>query len=450
MRPELAATLSPLALAACLISACTPGPERPTTPLPDEQAAFSIAFPGYPADLSGNDVWWRQAVAESIWPPLEQALSANPRLREATAEIDAARARLTQAEADKGPSLILEAGAGAVKESGDTRNSRFVAVDGAVPLDFSGALALRADAARANLQVTSAAAEQLRSDLARDFLSALIDSAEASQRLALVDRQIEVSKTLLRLTELRFSQGLASSVDVLQQRDELAALRQQIPFARLARITADNALRRIGADTPDKAPLLTVEELPEVRKGFPQIRPVDLLERRASLRASRAQIEAADARFAAALADRLPDFSLSGDVVTRVLSGDVTSLVSAAIDAALTLFDSGRKVAVAEEQRAELAAAGEQYLNDWLEAVIEVDNLIHAEASLRERIALSEQRLETVATLLQAATRRYERGVSDYLPVLAALRGQQQQQRDHLALQAELARIRVEVHHAMG
>jgi outer membrane protein TolC len=55
-----------------------------------------------------------------------------------------------------------------------------------------------------------------------------------------------------------------------------------------------------------------------------------------------------------------------------------------------------------------------------------------------------------VATLLQAATRRYERGVSDYLPVLAALRGQQQQQRDHLALQAELARIRVEVHHAMG
>ena len=75
---------------------------------------------------------------------------------------------------------------------------------------------------------------------------------------------------------------------------------------------------------------------------------------------------------------------------------------------------------------------------------------MHAEARLRERIALSEQRLKIVDTLLLAARRRYERGVSDYLPVLAAVRGQQQQQRDHLALQAELARTRARLHRAIG
>ena len=101
-------------------------------------------------------------------------------------------------------------------------------------------------------------------------------------------------------------------------------------------------------------------------------------------------------------------------------------------------------------QIAQLVAAGEQYLTDWFEAVIEVDDLMHAEASLQERILLSEQRLCTVDTLLTAARRRYERGVSDYLPVLAALRGQQQQQRDHLALQAALARSRVRLHRALG
>jgi outer membrane protein TolC len=132
------------------------------------------------------------------------------------------------------------------------------------------------------------------------------------------------------------------------------------------------------------------------------------------------------------------------------MSGDVTTAISMVIDAALTLFDSGSKVAIAEEQRAALVAAGEQYLADWFAAVIEVDNLIHAESRLRERIVLSEHRLKTVDTLLTAAKRRYERGVSDYLPVLAALRGQQQQQRDHLALQAELARTRVRLHRAIG
>jgi len=446
-RPAL---LFQLALCTCLLSACSSGPERPAAPAINAGAAFSTGFPGAPVGLSDTRVWWRKAVSETIWPPLEQALAANPELRQAAAGIDAAKARLQQAEADKGPSLVIGAGARAVKESGDTSNSRSVGADGTVPLDLSGALSDRVEAAAASLQATIADADQLRSDLARDFLFALIDNAEATQRIALLKRQTQVSETLSRLTELRFSQGLASSVDVLQQRDDLAELRQQVPLTLLEQKTAANALRRVSAMTPDQTPLLVMQTLPDIRGGFAQIKPVDLLDRRGSLRASKARIEAADARFAAALADRWPTLSLSSEVITRAMSGDVTTVISAAVDAALTLVDSGRKVAIAAEQRAELAAAGEQYLTEWLAAVIEVDNLMHAEARLRERIALSEQRLKTVDTLLLAARRRYERGVSDYLPVLAALRGQQQQQRDHLALQAELARTRARLHRAIG
>ncbi len=450
MRYRRLPLLLQLALSTWLISACSSGLERPAPPAINEDAAFSAEFPGAPVSPSDTRSWWRKAVSETIWPPLEQALAANPELREADADIAAARARLDQAEADTGPSLSLGAGARVVKESGDTSNSRSVGADGTVPLDVSGALADRVEAAAASLRATIADADQLRSDLARDFLFALIDNAEATQRIALLKRQMQVSETLLRLTELRFSQGLASIVDVLQQRDDLAELRQQVPLTLLEQKTAANALRQIGAMTPDQAPFLVMQTLPDVSDNFPRIQPVELLDRRGSLRASRARIEAADARFAAALADRWPTLSLSSEVITRAMSGDVTTVISAAVDAALTLVDSGRKVAIAAEQRAELAAAGEQYLAEWLAAVIEVDNLMHAEARLRERIVLSEQRLKTVDTLLLAARRRYERGVSDYLPVLAALRGQQQQQRDHLALQAELARSRARLHRAIG
>lgn len=450
MRPSLPQLPLWLMLSTGLLGACTSGPERPLPPAVNTTAEFSAPFPGESADPSTGQHWWRQAVSDKVWPPLEQALSSNPELREAEAEIEAARARLSQAEADTGPNLELGADYRARRESGDTSNNRSIGVDGSVPVDVSGALGFRVDAARFELQASIADSDDLRSNLARDFLFALVDGAEATQRIALLQSQIELSKTLLRLTELRFTQGLASSVDVLQQRDDLAALRQQIPLTRLEQKTAGNALRRISAMTPEQAPLLVAETLPEVVGVFPAIKPVDLLDRRGSLRASRARIEAADARFAAALADRLPTLQLSSDVVTRAMSGDVTTAISMVIDAALTLFDSGSKVAIAEEQRAALVAAGEQYLADWFAAVIEVDNLIHAESRLRERIVLSEHRLKTVDTLLTAAKRRYERGVSDYLPVLAALRGQQQQQRDHLALQAELARTRVRLHRAIG
>jgi outer membrane protein TolC len=177
---------------------------------------------------------------------------------------------------------------------------------------------------------------------------------------------------------------------------------------------------------------------------------MELLTRRPALRAGSARLAEADERFAAALADRWPQLSLSAGGLTRAISGDVTSIVNAAIDATLTLVDSGRKIAIAEQRRAQLVAVGQQLLNDWIQAVVEADTLIYEEHSLRDRIALSEQRLVTAEALLKAAQRRYERGVSDYLPVLAALRGLQQQQRDHLALQAELARVRIRLHHALG
>ena len=120
-------------LSACLLSACTPGPERPAPPQINADAEFSAAFSGAStAGLPGKP-WWRQAVTDTIWPSLELALSANPQLTEAQAEIDAARAQLSQAEADSGPSLDLGADYRARRESGDTTNSRSIGVDGSVP-----------------------------------------------------------------------------------------------------------------------------------------------------------------------------------------------------------------------------------------------------------------------------------------------------------------------------
>jgi len=440
-----------LVLSAGLIGACATDLQRPEAPAINADAAFSTSLaqrPGGAVQTAAS--WWREAVEDAICDALEDALVANPTLGAAQAEATAARERLRQAEADAGPAIMLTADAQAERASGDTRNSRSLGIDGDLPLDISGALAQRVEAARYAARAADADAVALEFDLARDYLLALIDGAEANQRHALLLRQIEVAGTLLRLIEVRFTQGLASSVDVLQQRDELAALRQQLPQARLDEQLAANRLRVVGARTPDQPIRTSMEALPGVSDRFPAVEPIELLQRRPTLRASRARLEAADARFAAALADRWPTFRLSGGILTRAASGDVTTLIAAALDAALTLFDGGNKIAIAAEQRARLVAAGQQYLADWVVAVIEVDNLLQEEASLRERIVLSEQRLESAQDLLTAARRRYERGVSDYLPVLAALRGLQQQQRDQLALQAGLARSRVRLHRALG
>lgn len=440
-----------LLLVAGLLTGCLPAIERPDGPVFPGEARFSRDIPTAAHTDDPAAAWWRRTIDDAITDDLEAALSVNAALRRAEAEIAAATARLEQTRANQGPALTLGADAGASKAQGsDLTGSTALGIDGGLPIDLNGALALREDAAAQLLQAAVDDTEQLRSDLARDYLLALFDAAEAGQRRDLLDEQIQASRTLLRLIELRFTQGLASSVDVLQQRDELASLRQQIPAADLDRTVADNALREIAGRTPGQSPPSVADRLPVVDSGFLSIAPNDLLSRRAGLRADRARLAAADDRFAAALADRLPTLSLSGRALSLTASGNASTLISASLDAAFTLFDSGLKTAIAEEARAQLAAAGHAYLANWLNRVIELDNLISTESGLRDRIDLSRQRLETAEALLAAAQRRYDRGVSDYLPVLAALRGLQQQQRDHLSLRATLGRVRIRLHHAQG
>ena len=422
------------------LGGCLSLEDRPPDPVFADSAAFTLGLPALETGISDDVDWWHRATDGRVISQLQQALDANVRLQQAAAEVRAAQAQLEQARADQGPEVTASADAGSSKnDNSDVSNSTGVRLDASVSLDVSGALALREQAVAKDLKTRRAEALQLRNDIARAFLLAVIDGAEAIEREQLLAQQIASSQTLLRLIELRFTQGLASSVDVLQQRDELAALRQQVPLARRDQRAAENRLRELSSRTPDSPVSALLDGMPVVDTAFAPVQPRDLLQRRPDLLALQARLEAADARFAAALADRLPTLTLSARALSRSASGDVTTLIGALLDAAFTVFDSGAKEAVAEEQRARLAAAGHDYLATWIERVIEVDDLINDEASLRERIELSSQRLETAESLLQAAQRRYERGVSDYLPVLAALRGLQQQQRDHLALRAELA-----------
>lgn len=440
-----------LSVLACaiLLGACTAYPQRPAPPAFPDASTFDTALPS--SVSTGATPWWRRAVDDGLGAWVDAGIAVNPVLRRLQAEVDAARARLDQAEADTGPEVTLGADAALQKTSGsDTTDSRSAAIDARVPLDINGALARRAEAARFAWQAGVEDVAQLRSDLARDLLLAAVDAAEAHQLGELLDAQQGVLEKLLALVELRFGLGLASSVDVLQQRDQLAALRQQLPAALLTREQALNRVRLAGNIPPGRPVGTDLIDVPAIDDHFPSSAPVELLERRALLRAARARLAAADARFAEALAARWPSLSLSGGVLQRVVSGDAGTLISAALDAAFSLFDSGAQRAVAAEQRALLAAAGEQYLAAWFEAALTADDQMREIVSLQRRIALSENRLETAQALLEATRRRYERGISDYLPVLEALRGLQQQQRDHLALQAGLARARLRLHHALG
>ncbi|MEM8987548.1 MAG: TolC family protein [Pseudomonadota bacterium] len=449
MTPALRHIL-PACLAAGLWS-CAGAPEAPDLAIAKTTPA---TYPSAGARTANalTTPWWTRSPPRALAAATETAFDAAPDIAVAAARFDAARARKAEAEAARWFDVVVSGRASASEDSdGDVDETLRGAVDATLPLDISGRLRALRNAAAADVAVAAADFDAARLALAQNIALQAAEAGETAELDALIAAQIEVSETLLRLTELRFAQGQASIVDVLQQRNQLASLAEQRPSLaarRRAALNAISALTGANLDSLDtRSAFLTT---PEINNDFAIGAPEDLLDTRPDLRSAKAALDAADARYGAALRDRLPSLSFTGSAVASAVSGSPQELVSATASTALTVFDTGAKRAAVQRRRAELEEAGAAYVRDWLAAVAGVDSLIAEERQTTDAIALSDERLATARRLLEAAQRRYRQGASDFLPVLDAVQSVQQQERANLSLRADLARTRINLHTALG
>ncbi|MBD0427064.1 TolC family protein [Aquisalinus flavus] len=446
-----------LASIAASLTACTSVPPA-NDMVPDAgqysfPAAATETRPGSLDQSSLSSPWYEAAVAPELASLLQIAAEQSPAIRIQAKRVEQAEANLQSAEASRWIDVVLSGNASADYDldSNDSTDSRRAALGLDLPLDVSGRLRTLRDAARYNLYTSAATYDQTRNTELRDLSLNVIDASESALLYRLIEEQIETSRTLLQLTELRFAQGQASIVDVLQQRDQIASLEQQLPPLRANRVSAIDAIATATGTPPAE------DDMPALLADIPVITPVDaypqadvLFDTRPDLRASVYALRADNATYTAAILNRLPSFGLSGSAVSSLVSGNASEFVTATVSGALTVFDSGAKDAAIDFSRARYEESGILLLQDWLDALAEINGLISSENEGLENIRLTQDRLETSRQLLESARRRYRQGASDYLPVLDALSSIQTQERRLINLQAEQARIRIRLHAALG
>ena len=136
-------------------------------------------------------------------------------------------------------------------------------------------------------------------------------------------------------------------------------------------------------------------------------------------------------------------------------SQDLSTLVdrfiwSVASDLTMPLVDGGRRAAEEDRRRAQLdeqlAAYGKALLQAWLE----VESALRAEAGLRAHIAQGVRQMAAAQEVLDEAQARYQRGVGDFLPVLDALRRRQDTELSLLSARKRLLIRRVHLYAALG
>ena len=291
----------------------------------------------------------------------------------------------------------------------------------------------------------------MRLSLSAEVAEAYFDAVSQRRQLALLERQIEVDRDLLELTQLRFDGGLSASVDVLQQSSQLAETESLVPPTEAALRLSENRLDVLMGQAPDAQDrtgpgdaFAPVEDLPFL--GVPS----DLLLNRPDLRALRNDLVAADAEIARAMAERLPRITLEGSFF--YLDGPQFSGPAGALLGSLVqpLLDWGARKAEVERNQALYVERLAAFSQAYLEAIEDVENALYQERQQREFLARLENQRGLLARTVEETRDRYTSGLTDFLPVLNAIQDLQRLERIIVRQQRELVVIRVRLHRALG
>jgi multidrug efflux system outer membrane protein len=240
-----------------------------------------------------------------------------------------------------------------------------------------------------------------------------------------------------RLTQLRFDQGAASSLDLVSSRTALESSHAAVAQAERQRDQDGNALQLLlGQSLP--ANLLAAIALSEQRLAeLPSGLPSEILAQRPDVLQSEAQLLAANANIGAARAAFFPAILLTSNLGTASsqLSGLFKNSVWTFVgQALLPVFDNGRNEANLAAARAGREIALAQYEKTVQIAFREVADALAGRASFNLQMQALQAQAQAEAQRLALITLRFANGASNSLELLDAQRA---------SLAAELALLQV-------
>jgi NodT family efflux transporter outer membrane factor (OMF) lipoprotein len=292
--------------------------------------------------------------------------------------------------------------------------------------------------------------------LASNIALAAIQEASLRGQIAATKRLIDIQTQLLDILRRQNERGQIALTDVVAQETAAAQARLLLPPLERQLAQQRNLLAtltgRFAADSVPAAFELSSFRLPA---KLPLSLPADLVRQRPDIRAAEANLHAVNAQIGVAVANRLPQLTLTGnagssaDAFARLFSPG-TMFWAVAGNAAQTVFDAGTryyKQKAAEEAAAQAAA---QYRSTVLVAFQNVADVLRALQADARTVSAALAAEESANRSIDLVRRQVEQGqVSS--PVL--LNAQQAYLQTSLArVQAQAARLAdtVALYQALG
>jgi outer membrane protein, multidrug efflux system len=391
------------------------------------------------SDTAANLTWFDLFQDTVLTQLVTTAINENRDVRVAVATIAEYRAALGQSTGPLFPQIDVTGQSGREKLSfGPTvpipaLNTNQLLANVSWELDFWGRLRQTREGARNDLLAQEDSRRSVVIDLVSTVAAAYLRLRELDLDLEIAQNTLRSNQQTLNLAQQRFNRGVISELDVRQFQANVADPAAQVAsYERQIRQQEDTVAFLLGhypGPIPRGKPLSDVLAQVDVPIGLPS----QLLERRPDVREAEHNLVAATRRVGAALDDRLPKFTITGqwgaetfDPARYLGRGQFDQLGNQVyqifLGVSIPIFHGGSLAAAQDAAQAKREQARYLYEKAVLDATREVDGALVEVRTDREQVVAQQTQVNALRRALQLANDRYAAGVSSYLDVLNAER----------------------------
>ena len=444
-----------LASSLSLLAACAVGPDfapppappvagyTPDTP-PATTAATDVNGGAAQKFVMGRDIpaeWWKVFHSREIDALIAEALRANPNLQAAQAALWQAKENLYAAGGKLLPNI--DASGNATRQAfspaefgltgpSQTFNLYQASVNVSYTPDVFGGQ-------RRTIEATAAQAENQRFALEATYLTLTANVVTAAVQEASLRGQIEATQEIIKaesdqleVVRHQFEAGAATRADVLTQDSEVAATQATLPTLQKQLEQQHHVLLALIGHFPNerRREHLTLASF-HLPTRLPVSLPAQIVEQRPDVRAAQSQLHQATAQIGVAIANRLPQISLTASYGSAALTPGAlftpaTAVWSIAGGVTQPIFHGFTLMHQERAARAAYEQADAQYRNTVLIAFQNVADALRALQFDAATLKAQERAVQAASETFDLTRGQYRLGAITYIILLNAQRTYQQ------------------------
>jgi NodT family efflux transporter outer membrane factor (OMF) lipoprotein len=448
------------ALGLSLMAGCAVGPnfKRPAAPDVSDYTAVPLSISDTGTNVAGGEAqrfvqgsdiagdWWTLFHSKPLNELIELSLTNNPDLKAAQAALSVARENVLAQRGAYYPSV-----AGGFSASRQKQSEALAPVPNfpVVPNEFQynlftpqvsvsyvpdvfGANRRTMESLKAQEQAVRFQMIATYTTLTANVVVTAIQEGSVQMQIDATRQLIDLNSNMVQILQYQFTRGYASRLDLVAQESQLAQVIATLPPLLKQSAQLRDLLAVLAGRFPNQA-LAEKFELSSLRlpEEVPVSLPSQLVAQRPDVLQAEANLHATSAQIGIALANRLPNITLTANAGSTALAIDQvftsgTGFWGLGAAATAPLFQGGTLLHKERAAKAAYAQAAEQYRSTVLTAFQNVADTLTALEQDAEALKAAATAADDAQITLDLSKRQWQDGYISYLALLSAEQAYQQ------------------------